>query len=106
MRFMFAGLIDLENLNMNNFNTANVENMEHMFNGCGKLTNLDIKGFNTNKVMNMKSIFQATRSLSNIKIGCGWVTSTNNADMFSNSKYTLEQFNTLVEQTQATCSTT
>ena len=51
-------------------------------------------------------ISSSSESLTTITIGCDWVTSTNNTGMFSRSNYTLSNFNTLIEQIQATCTTT
>ena len=40
-----------------NFNTANVTNMESMFKGCSSLTNLDLSSFNTSKVKYMGGMY-------------------------------------------------
>ena len=59
MRIMFQECNELKYLDLSNFNTSNVNNMEWMFNECFKLK--EIKGinkFNTNKVTKMKAMFQ------------------------------------------------
>ena len=132
MAFMFAGCSTLTNLNVSNFDTSKVENMEYMFYQCRNLEFLDLSNFNTTQVINMNCMFlvctslmsldlsnwdtsnvtimnhmfNGTNSLNEIKIGCDWVTSTNNINMFNGSKYTQEQFNILIEQRQSNCPTT
>ena len=57
MRNMFAGLTELQSLDLRNFNTGNVTDMYHMFNRCRSLQNLDLRSFNTSKVTNMEQMF-------------------------------------------------
>ena len=47
---MFNGCESLTSLDLSNFNTSSVENMENMFNGCKSLTSLDLSNFNTSLV--------------------------------------------------------
>ena len=55
-----------------NFNTANVTNMESMFNGCSSLTNLDLSSFNTSKVKYMggmyRGMFSSCLKLTNLNL--------------------------------------
>ena len=58
MSAMFKSCIEFEYLNLSNFDTSNVTNMEGMFFGCLKLK--EIKGLNNfdiSKVTNMISMF-------------------------------------------------
>ena len=58
MNSMFGKCNNLEYLDLSNFDTSKVNNMEYMFNKCHKLK--EIKGinkFNTNEVTNMNSMF-------------------------------------------------
>ena len=57
MSFMFAGCINLENLDLSNFDTSNVTDMQFMFFECKKLTILDISNFDTSKVTDMSYMF-------------------------------------------------
>ena len=61
---MFSYCSSLTSLNLSNFNTNIVTNMEHMFSHCSSLTSLNISNFNTHNVTNMKEMFNG------IKIGC------------------------------------
>ena len=53
-------------LNLNNFNTGNVTDMDNMFLGCKALTELDLSNFNTNKVINMIIMFSECSSLQTV----------------------------------------
>ena len=56
---MFDNCIKLKNLDLSNFNTSNVMNMENMFYGCFELKEIKgIERFNTNKVTNMRGMFE------------------------------------------------
>ena len=60
---MFAECSSLNNINLSNFNTNNVINMEWMFFGCSSLTNIDLSNFNTNNVTDMEGMFSDCSSL-------------------------------------------
>jgi len=57
------GCSSLENLNIKNFDTTRVKNMENMFQDCSKLTSLDLSNFDTSKVNNMKGMFWRCNNL-------------------------------------------
>ena len=66
---MFQECYELEKLDLTNFNTANVKNMEYMFNKCKKLK--EIKGINnfiTNKVEDMDSMFNSCNELEQLDL--------------------------------------
>ncbi len=113
MKSMFAGLIELKNLDLSNFDTSNVTNMFHMFLHCHSLTELDLNSFdtsnvtnmenmfgacenltvlnicsfNTKKVTNMKWMFQYNGKLSAVYVGPNWSTNqANTSEMFLKSK--------------------
>ena len=104
MGYMFSGCISLTSLDVSKWDTSKVTNTDHMFNSV-KLTTIDLSGWDTNSVTTMDSMFRRTSNLTNIKIGCNWKTAEDTTDMFTTSNYTLDKLNTLVEQTQATCTT-
>ena len=52
MNGMFKNCEKIKNLNLSNFNTKNVINMDDMFSGCSSLLSLDLSNFNTEKVKN------------------------------------------------------
>ena len=47
---MFASCSSLKELNLSNFNTNNVTNMNSMFYYCSSLKELNLSNFNTNNV--------------------------------------------------------
>ena len=61
---MFNECTSLEYLDLSNFYTSNVINMEDMFNGCYKLKEINgLNKFNTNKVLYMNKMFQDCNAL-------------------------------------------
>ena len=61
---MFSECSSLTSLNLFNFNTNNVTNMDSMFNICSSLTSLNLSNFNTNNVTKMEYMFNGCSSLS------------------------------------------
>ena len=66
MGHMFWECSSLENLDISNFNTTNVKDMNSMFLGCSSLTDLKFgKNFNAAKDTDVKDIFDSCNKLSN-----------------------------------------
>jgi len=63
MESMFSDCSSLYSLRLSNFNTSKVNNMKSMFSGCSKLTSLDLSNFNTSKVTSMEFMFSRCSSL-------------------------------------------
>ena len=64
MYAMFGDCKDLEYLDLSNFNTSNVTNMQFMFDGCNKLKQIKgINNFNTINVTKMTGMFQECNEL-------------------------------------------
>ena len=60
MNRMFQSCEQIEYLDLSNFNTSNVTNMEFMFTKCHKLKEIiGIYTFNNSKVTNMTGMFRA-----------------------------------------------
>ncbi len=57
MSYMFYKCSSLTSLNLSNFNTNKVNNMNYMFHNCSSLTSLNLSNFNTNNVNNMNEMF-------------------------------------------------
>jgi surface protein len=57
MQAMFSSVSSLTSLDLSNFNTANVTNMQAMFMNCTALQSLDLSNFNTANVTNMQAMF-------------------------------------------------
>ena len=53
MSDMFLHCTSLINLDLSDFNTKNVENINYMFFGCNSLKNLDLSNFNTQNLKYM-----------------------------------------------------
>ena len=49
MKELFRNCDDLKYLNISNFNTSSVTNMDRMFSHCSSLTSLDLSHFDTSK---------------------------------------------------------
>ena len=54
MSYMFYGCSSLTSLNLSNFNTNNVNNMNHMFSYCSSLTSLNLSNTHNVKDMSIK----------------------------------------------------
>ena len=59
---MFCDCNSLTNLNLSNFNTQNVTNMNSMFKDCNSLIKLNLY-FNTQNVTDMNDMFKNCNSL-------------------------------------------
>ena len=85
MEAMFAGMPSLTTLNLSNFDTSKVTRMNSMFEGVSRLTTLNLSNFDTSKVTNMEAMFGYMYGLTSLNIS-NFNTSqvTNMRDMFSN----------------------
>ena len=98
MNRMFLSCSKLTSLDLSKFDTSNVENMGSMFSGCSNLTSLDLSKFDTSNVTTMESMFSGCSKLTSLdlsKFNTSNVTNMNG--MFSNLKLTtlnLSNFNT------------
>ena len=68
MGYMFCYCSSLTNLDVSNFNTANVTNMYGMFSNCSKLTSLDLSNFDTANVTDMGWMFCTCSSLTSLDV--------------------------------------
>lgn len=84
---MFNECSNLNNLNLNSFNTSNVINLSEMFNKCASLTSLDISSFDTSKVTNMSRMFASCKSLAKLDVSSFNTSNVTNMEkMFSDMK--------------------
>lgn len=58
MMYMFFGCNSLTSIDLSNFDTSNVTDMNNMFHGCKALTSLDLSNFNTSNVTAMTAMFK------------------------------------------------
>jgi len=70
MTGMFAGS-HLPSIDIRNFNTSSVTNMEHLFNGLKKVTDLNLSGLNVREVNNIGSLFARNPGLISLNLS-GW----------------------------------
>jgi len=68
MSHMFQGMMNIESLNLSNFNTRNVTNMSYMFAWMDNLTSLDVSNFNTSNVTNMTYMFNGLNNLMSLDV--------------------------------------
>ena len=54
---MFHGCTNIISIDLSNFDSENVTNMNYMFSGCKNLKNIDISGLNTDNVTKMSYMF-------------------------------------------------
>jgi len=82
---MFNGCSGLTSLDISNFNTSIVQNMQSMFDSCSGLTSLDVSSFNTANVQNMYAVFYGCSSLTSLDVSSFNTASvTTMAYMFTN----------------------
>ena len=62
------GCSSLKELNLSNFNTYNVINMNKMFERCSSLKEINLSNFNTNNVIDMSCMFSYCLSLRKINL--------------------------------------
>ena len=60
MQFMFSGMSSLTTLDLSNFDTSQVKYMNYMFSYMSSLTTLDLSNFDTSQVAYMNSMFSGT----------------------------------------------
>ena len=65
---MFYGCYALKSLDLTNFNTENVTDMNCMFFYCNALKSLDLTKFNTANVTDMESMFQLCKALESLDL--------------------------------------
>ena len=60
---IFYDCNNLKSLDISNFNTSSVTNMEYMFYNCNNLKTLDLSNFNISSLTNMRSMFYDCNNL-------------------------------------------
>ena len=68
MNNMFSNCISLSSIHFSDFNTDNVTDMNSMFSNCHSLTSLDLSNFNTKNTIDMGWMFSGCFSLNDLKI--------------------------------------
>ena len=65
---MFGYCKSITEINLSNFDTSKVINMDYMFSQCTSLTSLDLSNFNTSKVKSMWRMFYYCSSLTSLDL--------------------------------------
>ena len=68
MEAMFTGMSNLTTLNLSNFDTSKVTSMDAMFGDMSSLIRLDLSNFNTSNVTNMDTMFGGMTNLTSLSI--------------------------------------
>jgi surface protein len=68
MNSMFYGCLELNSLNIDNFNTEKVTTMANLFYNCSKLETVNLSNFKTPKLESMSGMFNSCKSLTEIDI--------------------------------------
>ena len=68
MQSIFYNCNQLTSLDVSNWDTSNVTNMAYMFNSCTNLTSLDVSNFNTSNVTDMRYMFYICSSLTQLDV--------------------------------------
>ena len=66
--YMFYGCKSISSIDLSNFNTQNITNMEYMFFDCNSLSSIKLSNFNTQNVTNMGYMFFECKSLLSIDL--------------------------------------
>ena len=96
---MFYDMRSLTSLNLSNFDTSQVTNMQYMFSDMTKLTTLDLSNFDTSKVTDMKYMFNEMYGLTSLNLSSFNTSNVTDmscmfAHMFSLTSLNLSNFNT------------
>ena len=96
---MFYDVRSLTSLNLSNFDTSQVTNMQYMFSDMTKLTTLDLSNFDTSKVTDMKYMFNEMYGLTSLNLSSFNTSNVTDmscmfAHMFSLTSLNLSNFNT------------
>ena len=68
MEAMFCDTSSLTTLNISNFDTSKVTSMRHMFSGMSNITTLNLSSFNTSKVTDMGGMFNSMSNLTTLDL--------------------------------------
>ena len=68
MQYMFSGMDKLTSLNLSSFDTSQVTDMSIMFSRMSSLTSLDLSNFNTSQVTNMTNMFSDVSNLTSLNL--------------------------------------
>ncbi|MBR0383210.1 MAG: DUF285 domain-containing protein, partial [Eubacteriaceae bacterium] len=66
--YMFSNFKILIDLDVSQFDTSNVHDMDSMFSYCSALSSLDVSHFDTSKVTNMRKMFESSHGFTNLDL--------------------------------------
>ena len=76
---MFGGCTSLISMNLTNFNTSNLENINNLFYGCSSIISVDLSNWNIQNLKHMKYIFSRCPKIKFLD-----VSSFNNNEFYQN----------------------
>ena len=67
---LFSGYVNMTSIDFSvYFDTSNVQDMSHMFEGCAKLKKLDLSSLNMSNVTSFEGVFSGCSSLTELELG-------------------------------------
>ena len=93
MQGMFRGMSNLTSLNLSNFDTSKVTNMAAMFYTTSNLTTLNLSSFNTSQVTNMVGMFSGMSNLTSLNLSNFDTSKVKRMDFMFSYMYSLTTLN-------------
>ena len=94
LKRMFMHCSNLEEVNLNKFNTTGATSLEQMFANCENLENVKLEGeFNTGDVVNMEGVFYECKELRKVNLGGFNTSNVKSFNSFLRNCYKLEYVN-------------
>ena len=81
MQAVFSECRSLERVNLDNFSTRSVQEIDYLFEGCSSLTSVDLSKFDTSFVTNAYSLFSRCSALQSVDMN-NFNTSVASSNMF------------------------
>ena len=66
--YMFSACSSLKSINIEQFDTSLVQNMEEMFSGCNSIEYIELNSLKTNSVTNMRRMFNGCKNLKSLDL--------------------------------------
>ena len=92
-RYMFRGFTKVEDIDISDFNSSEVEDMAYFFYKMNSLQSLDLSGFNTDKVTDMTGMFAYANSLKKLDLSNFNTSKVTNMSTMFHSMSNLDELN-------------
>ena len=90
---MFAGCKNIISIDLENFKSEKIENMEYMFYNCNNLENINLLSFKTENVNNMSYMFLGCNNIKNLDLSSFIIKNNTNINSIFKNSEDLEYFN-------------